>query len=104
MSASTSVQYYQFDAFHLDERETGPEVTYTDAGGSRVTVPLVNKYAVIVVDAFSKMTWTCVLVSPQGAGIAPMHLRGHRDALLFDREFRVSLRKSLILGGGQLSP
>ena len=68
---SRPLMYVQFDAFQLDERVIpNSEVTYTNKKGNRVTVPLVHKYAVIVVDAFSKMVWVRLLASPQGAGIS----------------------------------
>ena len=68
---SKPLQYVQFDAFQLDERVIpGTKVTYTNKKGKRVTVPLVQKYAVIMVDAFSKFVWVRLLATPKGAGIA----------------------------------
>ena len=60
----------QFDAFQLDERELDTQVTYKNKKGNVVTVPLVQKYAIIMVDAFSKFVWVRLLASPKGAGIA----------------------------------
>ena len=63
--------YLQFDTFQLDEREIpDKEVTYTNKKGKRVTVPLVNKFALIVVDAFGKFVWVRLLQTPKGAGVA----------------------------------
>ena len=68
---SAPLQYVQFDAFQLDERIIpNTKVKYTNKKGKVVTVPLVQKYAVIVVDAFSKMVWVRLLATPKGAGIA----------------------------------
>jgi hypothetical protein len=69
---SAPLQYLQGDVFQLDEREIRPavNVTYTNKKGNRVTVPLVNKFAVIVVDAFSKFIWVRLLRTPKGAGVA----------------------------------
>ena len=67
---SAPLQYVQFDAFQLDERELDTEVTYKNKKGKTVTVPLVQKYAIIMVDAFSKFVWVRLLASPKGAGIA----------------------------------
>jgi hypothetical protein len=69
---SAPLQYLQGDVFQLDEREIRPtvNVTYTNKKGNRVTVPLVNKFAVIVVDAFSKLIWVRLLRTPKGAGVA----------------------------------
>ena len=69
---SAPLSYVQFDAFQLDERELeGEPVTYKNKKGNVVTVPLVQKYAIIMVDAFSKFVWVRLLASPKGAGIAP---------------------------------
>ena len=46
------------------------QVTYKNKKGNVVTVPLVQKYAIIMVDAFSKFVWVRLLASPKGAGIA----------------------------------
>ena len=63
--------YLQFDTFQLDERVIpGKQVTYTNKKGKRVTVPLVHKYALIVVDAFSKFVWVRLCQTPKGAGIS----------------------------------
>lgn len=51
------LQYVQFDAFQLDERELDTSVTYRNKRGRTVTAPLVQKYAMIMVDAFSKFGW-----------------------------------------------
>ena len=68
---SKPLQYVQFDAFQLDERIIpNAKVKYTNKKGKLVTVPLVQKYAVIMVDAFSKMVWVRLLATPKGAGIA----------------------------------
>ena len=68
---SKPLQYVQFDAFQLDERVIpNTKVKYTNKKGKLVTVPLVQKYAVIMVDAFSKMVWVRLLATPKGAGIA----------------------------------
>ena len=67
---SAPLQYVQFDAFQLDERELDTEVTYKNKKGNTVTVPLVQKYAIIMVDAFSKFVWVRLLQTPKGAGIA----------------------------------
>ena len=51
---SAPLQYVQFDAFQLDERVIpNTKVKYTNKKGKVVTVPLVEKYAVIMVEAFS---------------------------------------------------
>ena len=69
---SRPLQYVQFDAFQLDERIIpNATVKYTNKKGNLVTVPLVQKYAVVMVDAFSKFIWVRLLATPQGAGIAP---------------------------------
>ena len=68
---SRPLMYLQFDTFQLDEREIpDKEVTYTNKKGKRVTVPLVNRFALIVVDAFSKFVWVRLLQSPKNAGVA----------------------------------
>ena len=67
---SAPLQYVQFDAFQLEERELDTEVTYKNKKGKTVTVPLVQKYAIIMVDAFSKFIWVRLLATPKGAGIA----------------------------------
>ena len=68
---SEPLQYVQFDAFQLDERIIpNTSVTYTSKKGQRVTVPLVHKYCVIMVDAFSKFVWVRLLATPKGAGIS----------------------------------
>ena len=41
------------DVFQLDERPLKTMVTYTNKKGQRVTVPLVNRYALIAVDVLS---------------------------------------------------
>ena len=51
---SRPLQYIQMDVFQLDERPLKTMVTYTNKKGQRVTVPLVNRYALIAVDVFSK--------------------------------------------------
>ena len=49
----------------MDEREIpGKTVTYTNEKGKRATVPLVNSFALIVVDAFSKFAWVRLLQTP----------------------------------------
>ena len=68
---SAPLSYVQFDAFQLDERELDTQVTYKNKKGNVVTVPVVQKYAIIMVDAFSKFVWVRLLASPKGAGIAP---------------------------------
>ena len=50
--------------------QPGKEVTYTNKKGKRVTVSLVNRFALIVVDAFSKFVWVRLLQTPKGAGVA----------------------------------
>jgi len=50
-------------------RRSAP-LQYTNKKGNRVTVPLVHKFAVIVVDAFSKFIWVRLLRTPRGAGVA----------------------------------
>ena len=67
---SAPLSYVQFDAFQLDERELDTQVTYKNKKGNVVTIPLVQKYAIIMVDAFSKFVWVRLLASPKGAGIA----------------------------------
>eukprot|EP01043_Picozoa_sp_COSAG02_P015562 COSAG02_NODE_665_length_18739_cov_9.192918_14_plen_534_part_00 len=68
---SRPLMYLQFDTFQLDEREIpDKDVTYTNKKGKRVTVPLVNRFALIVVDAFSKFVWVRLLQTPKGAGVA----------------------------------
>ena len=69
---SQPLQYVQFDAFQLDQRELRPaiNVTYKNKKGNTVTVPLVNRYAIIMVDAFSKFVWVRLLQTPKGAGIS----------------------------------
>ena len=68
---SKPLSYVQFDAFQLDERIIpNTKVKYTNKKSKLVTVPLVQKYAVIMVDAFSKMVWVRLLATPKGAGIA----------------------------------
>ena len=64
------LQYIQMDVFQLDERPLKTMVTYTDKKGQRVTVPLVNRYALIAVDVFSKYVWVRLLQTPKGAGVA----------------------------------
>ena len=80
---SRPVQYVQFDAFQLPERELPIRVTYKNKNRNRVSVPLVNKYnkynrnkpckllyALIMVDVFSKYVWVRLLQTPKGAGIS----------------------------------
>jgi hypothetical protein len=68
---SRPLMYLQFDTFQLDERVIpGKQVTYTNKKGKRITVPLVHKYCLIVVDAFSKMVWVRLCQTPKGAGIS----------------------------------
>ena len=67
---SRPLQYIQMDVFQLDERPLKTMVTYTNKKGQRVTVPLVNRYALIAVDVFSKYVWVRLLQSPKGAGVA----------------------------------
>ena len=67
---SHPLQYVQFDAFQLPASDMKTSVTYTNKKGVKETVPLVRKYLVIMVDAFSKMVWVRMLATPKGAGIA----------------------------------
>ena len=76
---SRPLQYIQMDVFQLDERPLKTMVTYTNKKGQRVTVPLVNRYALIAVDVFSKYVWVRLLQTPKGAGvdIAPRDTAAH---------------------------
>eukprot|EP01049_Picozoa_sp_SAG25_P010195 SAG25_NODE_1089_length_4047_cov_2.337386_3_plen_481_part_00 len=67
---SRPLQYVQFDAFQLPQSELKTQVTYTNKKGKKETVPLVHKYGLIMVDAFSKFIWVRVLATPKGAGIS----------------------------------
>ena len=82
---SAPLQYLQFDAFQLEQREIKPKVsvTYTNKKGTKETVPLMNRYALIVVDAFSKFIWVRVLRTPKGAGIngAWPRLKTNKDVI-----------------------
>ena len=63
--------YVQFDAMQLPASDLKETVTYMPKSGKKkVTVPLVRKFLVIMVDAFSKFVWVRMLATPKGAGIA----------------------------------
>jgi hypothetical protein len=67
---SAPLMYVQFDTFQLPEKTLKTQVTYTNKKGKRETVPLVQKYCLICVDAFSKYVWVRVMQTPKGAGIS----------------------------------
>eukprot|EP01047_Picozoa_sp_COSAG01_P051872 COSAG01_NODE_5395_length_4290_cov_5.110475_3_plen_181_part_00 len=68
---SRPLQYVQFDAMQLPASDLKETVTYMPKSGiKKVTVPLVRKFLVIMVDAFSKFVWVRMLATPKGAGIA----------------------------------
>jgi predicted secreted Zn-dependent protease len=68
---SRPLMYVQFDAMQLPASDLKETVTYMPKSGKKkVTVPLVRKFLVIMVDAFSKFVWVRMLATPKGAGIA----------------------------------
>eukprot|EP01047_Picozoa_sp_COSAG01_P017898 COSAG01_NODE_957_length_12474_cov_44.298182_20_plen_147_part_00 len=67
---SAPLMYLQFDTFQLPEKTLKEKVTYTNKKGTRETVPLVQKYCLICVDAFSKYVWVRIMQTPKGAGIS----------------------------------
>eukprot|EP01048_Picozoa_sp_COSAG05_P018470 COSAG05_NODE_2707_length_2743_cov_21.041225_2_plen_482_part_00 len=62
--------YVQFDTFQLPEKTLKEKVTYTNKKGTRETVPLVQKYCLIMVDAFSKLVKVVIMQTPKAAGIS----------------------------------
>jgi integrase len=55
---AADVLYVQFDTFQLPEKTLKTQVTYTNKKGKRETVPLVQKYCLICVDALYTYLYT----------------------------------------------